>query len=63
MKRQMVLSVILFSLLAGIVLADGFIIIPTPPRGKPFMPLSIKYHHVEVDIDNRSRLQRSIRFL
>ncbi len=53
MKRQMVLSVILFSLLAGVALADGFIIVPTPPRGKPFMPLSIKYHHVEVDIDNQ----------
>jgi len=56
MKRQIILSVILLFLMAGIACADGFIVIPPQPgqpRGKRFIPLSIKYHHVEVDIDNQ----------
>jgi len=55
MKRQIILSVVLLFLTAGIACADGFIIIPPQPhpRGKRFIPLSIKYHHVEVDIDNQ----------
>ena len=53
MKRQMALSVIILCLLSGIAFADGFIVIPEPPRGRPFIPLSIKYHHVEVEIDNQ----------
>ena len=54
MKRHIILSVVLSLVIAGLACADGFIIIPTPPpRGRRFMPLSIKYHHVEVDIDNQ----------
>jgi len=53
MRRQIFLSVVLPLLIAGIAWADGFIVVPTPPRGRPFTPLSIKYHHVEVDIDNQ----------
>ncbi|MBD3181338.1 VWA domain-containing protein, partial [Candidatus Poribacteria bacterium] len=30
-----------------------FIIIPEPPQKRTFVPLSIKYHHVTVDIDNQ----------
>ncbi len=57
MRRLIVLSailpVILSFLTAGIACADGFIIVPSPPRGISFIPLSIKYHHVEVDIQNQ----------
>ena len=55
MRRQILLSVVLSFLIAGVAFADGFIIVPPPrpPRGKPFIPLSIKYHHVEVEVDNQ----------
>ena len=54
MKRILGLSLTLVILLSGIALADGFII-PVPPHpGKPFPPsLSIKYHHVDIKIDNQ----------
>jgi len=54
MKRICGLTLILVVFLSPIALADGFII-PRPlrPHG-PFPPnLSIKYHHVEVKIDNQ----------
>ena len=50
---SVILPVILSLLAAGIACADGFIIVPSPPRGISFIPLSIKYHHVEVDIKNQ----------
>ena len=53
MRRQIILSVVLSLLIAGVACADGFIIVLPPPRGKALIPLSIKYHHVEVDIDNQ----------
>jgi Ca-activated chloride channel family protein len=53
MRRQIILSVVLSFLIAGSACADGVIVVPSPPRGIPFIPLSIKYHHVEVDIDNQ----------
>lgn len=53
MKRNIVASLLLFLLLAGIAYADGFIIIPSPPREVSFIPLSIKYHHVDVSINNQ----------
>ncbi len=54
MKRILGLSLTLVILLSGVALADGFII-PVPPHpGKPFPPsLSIKYHHVDIKIDNQ----------
>ncbi len=56
MRRQIILTVILLFLIAGMACADGFIIIPPQPRqprGRRYIPLSIKYHHVDVDIDNQ----------
>lgn len=53
MKRYTILSAILLFLVAGMACADGFIIIPPQPNGRRFTPLSIKYHHVEVSIDNQ----------
>jgi len=54
MKRIFGTSLILVIFLSAIAWADGFII-PMPPRpGKPFPPdLSIKYHHVDIKIDNQ----------
>ena len=54
MKRILGLSMVLVLSLSGIALADGFII-PMPPRPDgPFPPnLSIKYHHVDIKIDNQ----------
>ncbi len=54
MKKICGLSLILVLFLSSLVLADGFII-PRPPRPyEPFPPnLSIKYHHVQVKIDNQ----------
>ncbi len=54
MKRIFGTSLILVVFLSAIAWADGFII-PMPPRpGKPFPPdLSIKYHHVDIKIDNQ----------
>ena len=54
MKRIFGTSLILVVLLSTIGWADGFII-PMPPHpGKPFPPdLSIKYHHVDIKIDNQ----------
>ncbi len=54
MKRICGLTLILVLFLSPIALADGFII-PRPPHPhEPFPPnLSIKYHHVEVKIDNQ----------
>ncbi len=53
MRRHIIPSAVLLFLIAGIAWADGFIIIPPDPRGRAFTPLSIKYHHVTVDIDNQ----------
>ena len=53
MRRKIILSVILSLLIAGIACADGFIVVPPSPRGRRFIPLSIKYHHVDVDINNQ----------
>jgi Ca-activated chloride channel family protein len=54
MKRIFSLSLILAVFLSPIALADG-IIIPMPPHPHdPFPPnLSIKYHHVDIKIDNQ----------
>jgi Ca-activated chloride channel family protein len=54
MKRGFALSLALVLLLSAAAWADGFII-PLPPRpGDPFPPsLSIKYHHVDIKIDNQ----------
>jgi Ca-activated chloride channel family protein len=54
MKRAYILALALILIFGSDVLADG-IIIPMPPRpGEPFPPdLSIKYHHVNVKIDNQ----------
>jgi uncharacterized protein YegL len=53
MRREIIISAILSLLIAGTAWADGFIVVPPPPRGRPFIPLSIKYHHVDVDINNQ----------
>jgi uncharacterized protein YegL len=54
MKRICGLSLILVVFLSPVALADGFII-PRPPHPhEPFPPnLSIKYHHVEIKIDDQ----------
>jgi len=54
MKRIFGLSLVLVFLLSGIALADGFII-PRPPHPDTPPPpnLSIKYHHVDIEIDNQ----------
>jgi Ca-activated chloride channel homolog len=54
MKRTVWLCVVLILLLSSIAVADGMII-PMPPHpGEPFPPsLSIKYHHVDIKIDNQ----------
>ena len=53
MRKLMVLSVVFSFLMTGFAYADGVIVIPAPPRDRAFIPLSRKYHHVEVDIDNQ----------
>ena len=45
--------VILLIFIPTIALSDGFIIIPRPPQERAFIPLSVKYHHVEASIDNQ----------
>lgn len=55
--KHILLPALLLLLLAGPALADGFIIIPRPPHPPrphfhPF-PLEVKYHHVDVSIDDR----------
>ena len=54
MKRIVWLSLVLVVFLSTIAFADGMII-PMPPRpGDPFPPsLSIKYHHVDIKIDDQ----------
>ncbi len=54
MKRGCLLTLALVLILGSNALADGFII-PMPPRPRePFPPnLSIKYHHVDINIDNQ----------
>ena len=54
MKRTVGLSLVLVLLLSGVALADGFII-PRPPHpdSPPPPNLSIKYHHVNIKIDNQ----------
>lgn len=54
MKKLFGLSLILVLFLSPMALADGMII-PMPPHpGDPFPPnLSIKYHHVDIKIDNQ----------
>jgi Ca-activated chloride channel family protein len=54
MKRMLYFSLVLALFLSPIALADGFII-PMPPHPHdPFPPnLSIKYHHVDVKIENQ----------
>ncbi|HTL30108.1 MAG TPA: VIT and VWA domain-containing protein, partial [Tepidisphaeraceae bacterium] len=54
MKR--VLLALCFALVARIALADGLIIVQNPERVPghfPFAPLEVKYHHVNVEIDDR----------
>lgn len=53
MKQKLILLVILSLFINGLAHADGFIIIPRPPQERTFIPLSIKYHHVEVEINNQ----------
>ncbi len=54
MKRTFALGLILVGFLAAPSWADGFIIPVPPGPGKPFPPsLSIKYHHVDINIDNQ----------
>ena len=54
MKRAYILTLALILIFGSTALADGFII-PMPPRPyEPFPPnLSIKYHHVDIKIDNQ----------
>ncbi len=54
MKRVYVLTLALILIFGSNAWADGFII-PMPPRPhEPFPPnLSIKYHHVDIEIDNQ----------
>jgi len=54
MKRILGTSLILVVFLSALAWADGFII-PVPPHpDRPFPPkLSIKYHHVDIKIDNQ----------
>jgi len=54
MKRIVWLSLVLVVFLSTMAFADGMII-PMPPHpGDPFPPsLSIKYHHVDIKIDNQ----------
>jgi len=54
MKRAYLLTLALILIFGSNVLADGFII-PMPPHPRePFPPnLSIKYHHVDIEIDNQ----------
>jgi Ca-activated chloride channel family protein len=57
--KHILLPALLILLLAGPALADGFIIIPRPPHPRPPrphfhpFPLEVKYHHVDVSIDDR----------
>ncbi len=54
MKREFGLSLVLAILLSPTAWADGFIIPVPPGPDKPFPPsLSIKYHHVDIEIDNQ----------
>lgn len=54
MIRYFILTILLGLMMIGLTYADGFIIIPSPPREiQQFIPLSIKYHHVEVSINNQ----------
>jgi Ca-activated chloride channel family protein len=54
MKRTVGLTLALVVLLSGVALADGFII-PRPPHPDTPPPpnLSIKYHHVDIEIDDQ----------
>ncbi|MCJ7578726.1 MAG: hypothetical protein MUO91_09775, partial [candidate division Zixibacteria bacterium] len=54
MKKTCMLILVLILIFGSNAWADG-IIIPMPPRpGEPFPPdLSIKYHHVDIQIDNQ----------
>ncbi|MCK4384634.1 MAG: hypothetical protein KAW52_00075, partial [candidate division Zixibacteria bacterium] len=54
MKRAYMLTLALILIFGSTAMADGFII-PMPPRPhEPFPPnLSIKYHHVDIKIDNQ----------
>jgi Ca-activated chloride channel family protein len=54
MKRAYMLTLTLILIFGSTALADGFII-PMPPRPhEPFPPnLSIRYHHVDIKIDNQ----------
>ena len=56
--KHTILLVFLIVMLAGPAFADGFIIVPRPPRPHPQphfhpFPLEVKYHHVDVAIDDR----------
>ncbi len=53
MNRKTISLIILSFIIVGIAHADGFIIIPRPPQERTFIPLSIKYHHVETEINNQ----------
>ena len=53
MRYRIALSIILSFLIVGLACADGFIVIPRPPKERTFIPLSIKYHHVEVTIKDQ----------
>jgi Ca-activated chloride channel homolog len=50
------ITILITNMFAGNVAADGFIVVPAPPRDiirTPF-PLEVKYHHVNVDINDQS---------
>ncbi len=47
------LLVVCFASLSGPVLADGFIVVHPPRPGVKPIPLAVKYHHVDVKIDDQ----------
>ena len=58
MRKVLCFAVFMVLMMAGLVLADGFIIPIRPPDVVRVPPLSIKYHRVDVDIrDQVARTQ------
>ena len=53
MKKSIVFTVLLGLVIAAGAAADGFIIPVRPPGVIRVPPLSIKYHHVDIDITDQ----------